>query len=242
MSRFTKDELGIAMPPPPDYLDWLVMPQQHLLHVTAGEIFHDGVGLASLRTELAFYPDDVWLYLLAGEWARIAEEEHLMARAGYVGDEVGARLLAASLVRTMMRLCFLMERRYAPYPKWFGSAFRRLACGPECHPLMNAVLTSEGWQARDRALTQAFEVLARMHNRMSLTAPMPETASRFYERPFHVMAFHGFARALAERIESPEGRALLGRRGIGSIDTWTGSTDLLESVTERRDALRALYA
>ncbi|NTU80855.1 MAG: hypothetical protein HGA45_15995 [Chloroflexales bacterium] len=30
-----------------------------------------------------------------------------------------------------MGLCFLIERHYAPYPKWFGSAFQRLACAAE---------------------------------------------------------------------------------------------------------------
>lgn len=241
LSEFTEDHLGVAIPPAPDYLDWLVMPQQRLHSTIAGAVFRDDVGLGALRARLTFYPEEVWLYLLASEWSRISQEEHLVARAGYVGDELGARVLAASLVRSLMRLCFLMERRYAPYPKWFGSAFGRLACAAECHPLFGAVLASEGWQARDRALIPAYEAVARMHNRLNLTAPMPETVCQFWERPFHVIAQHGFAQALTDRVSSPEGRRMLARRAIGGVDTWTSSTDLLESVALRRQAVRGLY-
>jgi hypothetical protein len=42
--------------------DWLVTPQQLLLEVTRGPVFHDGLGQLELtRQLLAWYPDDVWL-------------------------------------------------------------------------------------------------------------------------------------------------------------------------------------
>lgn len=47
-------------------LDWLAMPQQRLAEVTSGPVFHDGPGdVTRARAELAWYPHDVWLYLLA---------------------------------------------------------------------------------------------------------------------------------------------------------------------------------
>ncbi|HXK25820.1 MAG TPA: DUF4037 domain-containing protein, partial [Myxococcota bacterium] len=120
--------------------DWLTFPQQSLLSLTSGRVFHDEVGLEPIRTRLEWYPREVWLYLLASGWRRIAQEEHLVARAALVGDELGSRVIAARLVRDLVRLCFLLDRRYAPYPKWLGSAFRRLACGPELTPLLERVL------------------------------------------------------------------------------------------------------
>ena len=55
-------------------------------------MFHDGPGeLTALRERLAWYPVDVWRYLLAAGWARLGQEEHLMGRAGYAGDELGRR-------------------------------------------------------------------------------------------------------------------------------------------------------
>ena len=67
---------------------------------------------------------------------RLNQEEHLMGRAGMVGDEIGSAVIGARLVRDLMHLCFLMERKYAPYPKWFGTAFARLACEAELCPVL----------------------------------------------------------------------------------------------------------
>ncbi|MCA1647887.1 MAG: DUF4037 domain-containing protein [Chloroflexi bacterium] len=38
-------------------------------------MFHDTPGqLTRARTALAYYPYDVWLYLLAAQWARIGQQ------------------------------------------------------------------------------------------------------------------------------------------------------------------------
>src|SRR3972149_1449254 len=105
-------------------VDWLTFPAQCLRSVTSGRVFHDGLGqLKPVRARLRYYPRDVWLYLLATQWRRISQEEPFMGRCAQVGDELGSRLVAARLVRDLMRLCFLMERQYAPYIKWLGTAF-----------------------------------------------------------------------------------------------------------------------
>ena len=51
-----------AIPP----LDWLSLSEPKLLSVTRGAVFHDGLGgLEQARQRLAYYPDDIWRYLLA---------------------------------------------------------------------------------------------------------------------------------------------------------------------------------
>ena len=56
--------------------DWLVTPQQSLASVTAGAVYHDGLGeLEPVRQAMAWYPRDLWLWQLAGQWRRIAQEE-----------------------------------------------------------------------------------------------------------------------------------------------------------------------
>jgi hypothetical protein len=48
---------------------WLALPQQSLLQVTAGEVFHDDTGeLHRVRRMLAWYPRDVWLWAMASQW------------------------------------------------------------------------------------------------------------------------------------------------------------------------------
>ncbi|MCA1850243.1 MAG: DUF4037 domain-containing protein, partial [Acidobacteria bacterium] len=104
--------------------DWLTFSEHKLLAFTSGKVFYDGLGkLESIRQKFCYYPQEVWLYLLACQWRKIADEEAFVGRAGYVGDELGSTIIAARIVKNLMRLCFLMERKYAPYSKWFGTAF-----------------------------------------------------------------------------------------------------------------------
>jgi hypothetical protein len=86
--------------------DWLTFPEQKLRTVISGAIYRDGFGLQVSCERFRYYPHDVWLYLLAAGWQRIGQEEHLMGRAGVAGDEIGSALIAARLVRDLMRLCF----------------------------------------------------------------------------------------------------------------------------------------
>lgn len=71
-----------------------------MLEATAGEVFADPIGeLTRVREGLAWYPRDIWLLVMAGHWRRISQLEHFPGRTGSRGDELGSRLIAASLVQ-----------------------------------------------------------------------------------------------------------------------------------------------
>jgi hypothetical protein len=219
--------------------DWLTLPEQQLRTTVAGAVYHDELGLQSVRDRFAWYPRDVWLYLLAAGWTRIGQEQHLMGRAGYVGDEIGSALIGARLVRDIMRLAFLMERQYAPYPKWFGTAFARLQCAGALMPFLQSTLLSATWQEREAHLSAAYERLAAMHNALGLTEPLGEKVTDFFGRPFRVI-FSDFPGALIAQIEALPMKRLSEKRLIGSIDQFSDSTDLLCD-TSLRPLLRQLY-
>ena len=62
LGAFTRMELGIASNRSLQARNWLVLPEQKLLQVTAGAVYHDGLGtLTALRERLAYYPRAVWL-------------------------------------------------------------------------------------------------------------------------------------------------------------------------------------
>jgi hypothetical protein len=207
--------------------DWVSVPEYRLLMLTSGCVFHDGLGqLEPIRTRLHYYPDDVWLYLLAAQWRRIAQEEAFMGRCGQVGDDLGSRLIAARLVRDLMRLCFLMERRYAPYIKWFGSAFAQLPCAGDLAPIFTCALQADSWEERQTHLATAFESVAKMHNALGLTEPLTTKVSPFWKRPFLVIHADRFVDAIRAAIKSEEVLAL--PEHLGSIDQFVDSTDALE--------------
>ncbi len=240
LKEFIENYLGFDIDQEIEAADWLTFPEQKLLTITGGRLFHDEIGLDTVRQRFAYYPHDVWLYLLACSWARIEQEEHLMGRAGHAGDEIGSALIAARLVRDLMRLCFLMEKTYAPYSKWFGTAFSKLRAAPTLAPILQAVLLAKSWQERERHLSEAYEQVARLHNRLGITEPMPEKVSDFYGRPFLVISKERFSKAILAKITDPAMKTIAALRPIGSVDQFSDSTDLLSYATWR-PALRRLY-
>ena len=216
--------------------DWLALPQQLLLEITSGAVFHDGLGeLGAVREALEWYPHDVWLWLLACQWRRIDQEEPFPGRAAEVGDELGSRVLAGRLVRDAMRLCFLLERRYAPYSKWLGTAFRRLDAWDEVGPALEAALRTADFKEREDAFVAAIEAVARRHNALGITLPVEPTVRLFHSRPFRVLGSARFVDACLERVEDEWLRSL---PLVGGIDQFVDSTDVLSSPeTARRIGL-----
>lgn len=221
--------------------DWLTFPEQKLRTLAAGEIYHDEIGLRDTLERFAYYPRDVWFYLLASGWNRIGQEEHLMGRAGIIGDEIGSAIIASRLVRDLMRLCFLMEKQFPPYPKWFGKAFTLLNCAEELTPIFQKALSAETWKEREKFLAEAYRIVAGMHNALEITEPLATKAAHFFGRPFMVIHLHGdFAGAISALIEDAEVKRLVEKKLIGSIDQFSDSTDIL-SDSKWRPILRKLY-
>lgn len=241
LRRFIRRQLNWDIDTPLEPVDWLTFPSQALRSVTAGEIYYDNVGEATaLRQQLAWYPQDVWLYMLACGWQRIGQEEPFVGRAGEVGDEIGSALIAGRLARDIMNLCFLMEKQYAPYPKWFGTAFQRLACAQELTPVLQRVLQAASWHERESALVVAYEYLARQHNRLGITAPLPDSAVNFYSRPFKVIHGEEFSTAILKKVQDEQLIQIAQRGLIGNIDQFSDNTDLRAS-PHWRSQIRRLY-
>ncbi|MDR3612134.1 MAG: DUF4037 domain-containing protein [Candidatus Obscuribacterales bacterium] len=233
VASFLKDYLGFDYAQTIKSVDWLTFPEQKLRSITAGRVFRDEVKLHEMRQQFAYYPDNVWLYLLASGWNRIEQEEHLMGRAGLVGDEIGSSLIAARLVRDLMRLCFLMEKAYAPYAKWFGTAFTKLSCSKELAPVLEQILQASTWKNREKYLSHAYKFVAAMHNKLKITETLSEDVAQFHGRPFWTISMGAFSQAIAAKITEPEMKKLAQKRLIGGIDQISDNTDILEDANRR---------
>jgi len=220
-------------------LDWVTLPQQTLRLIRAGRVFHDGLGeLDPMREKLHFYPDEIWYYLLSAQWEHIGQECPSMGRCGDVGDELGSRILAARLVHSVMDLCFLMERQYAPYSKWFGTAFAELRCAADLTPVLQGTLDAQTWQERESHLSLAYEYLARMHNALEITEPAPTEVEPFFDRPYLVPGRCNPGAAIYAKITSDEVKRL--PRFVGSVDQLTNVV-CVRDWPNRRTGLVALY-
>jgi hypothetical protein len=207
-------------------LQWLGFPEQRLLALTAGALFHDDDGrLGAARELMAYLPRDVWLYKLACQWRRIAEEQAFVGRAGQVGDDLGSRVIASRLVHDVMRMAFLLERRYAPYSKWFGSGFARLPLAAALAPHFKAVFAAEAWEPRGNALAAAYLELAHKQNALGV-APFEPVIGPYFERPFTTINTDDAIAAIVATIEDPRIKAL---PIIGAIDQISDLTPVLEN-------------
>jgi hypothetical protein len=236
VDEFLRWELGVDSVDHLSMGDWLTFPEQKLLEMTAGAVYHDGLGqLVPIREQLAYYPHDIWLYRLAAQWKRIAQEEAFVGRSGDVGDELGSQLVAARLVYDVMRLCFLLERRYAPYSKWWGTAFGRLHCAPQVGPQLAAVLAATTWRERERRLARAYETVAQMQNDLAVAEPQDPASRPYFGRPYQVIMADRFANALSAAIEDPEVLRIKENLGLaGALDQWADSTDVISNAATAR--------
>lgn len=228
IDEFFSAQLGIDVAHEWTMGDWLLTSQQNLLQVTKGFLYRDDLGVEQLRNRFRFFPKEITIYILASLWQRIGQEEHLVGRAGYEGDELGAKIIAARLVRDLMRICFLLEGKYFPYPKWLGKAFSELACASAIAPICELTLNSCDWQSRDKHLARLFEAVAELQNNAQMCIVLPGKVQPFFGRPFSAIHLHSpFADALRDEIKNPDLSKIANDNLIGSIDIWSDNTDLL---------------
>jgi hypothetical protein len=205
-------------------------PARHWVHVSDLRAFLTGQ-LRSYRNSLAWYPGDVWRYVLACQWLRLSQEEPFVGRCGEVGDDLGSAVVAARQVRDLMRLCLLMNRVYPPYSKWLGTAFAALPCAQALTPLLSGALSARTWQDRERHLSPAYEFVAELHNGLGLTERVDPKVRHFHGRPFLVLDAYRVTDALRATITDP---VLSSLPPVGAIDQYVDSTDLTSFSDRRR--------
>ncbi|TFE32114.1 DUF4037 domain-containing protein [Frankia sp. B2] len=228
---FFVDRLGVDPADGMGLADWLLAPTQILASLTGGVVLHDPLALLTARRRaLAWYPDDVWRYVLAAGWLRVSQEEPFVGRAGGRDDDLGSRVLAARVARDLARIGFLLECRWAPYNKWLMTAFAQLALGGQVGRYLHRALRAMRWREREAALCAAASHLADVTNRLGLAEPVDPAPRRFHTRDIQILGADRLTRALTDAISDPQLRALLtgfGHRPDGLLGHLPGASGRL---------------
>ena len=210
---------------PLETLDWLTIPQQKLLELTSGEVFFDNFNdLTELRAYFSFYPEQVRIFCLRGEWGEIQQMMAFTGRTGYVNDDLGSRLVATGQIKRMMKIAFLLEKQYAPYLKWFGTAFNKLSLARNLSPLFHEILMTDDWDIREKKLIRAYQLLADEHIRQNLIPAVEILPQPCHTRPQTVINSSLIIEPLKEKM-SDEFRSI---PHIGSINQFIENTDIIE--------------
>ena len=197
--------------------DWLLTPTQILASLTRGAVFHDPDGELARRRDGARLVSRRRVALRAG--GRLAQGRS----GGGVRRRGPARPATtwapgswpARLVRELMRLAFLVERRWAPYGKWLGQGFGELRLAAELGPpLARRAERGRTWREREAMIVAAGEPCS----------PPPPTSSACARRSIRrragsTPATSGcstrdrFTVALAAEITDPVLRGIIDRVG-----------------------------
>ncbi|MDR2569045.1 MAG: GNAT family N-acetyltransferase [Oscillospiraceae bacterium] len=218
-------------------LDWLSFSEHRLLGLTSGKIFVDGLNIKNTLDKLRFYPKDVCLYLIASNWSLIAEEQAFVRRCFDVGDNVGSIMVCARIADRLMRLAFLYCGKYAPYSKWFGTAFSQLSiCDDFKHALSSAVTAADIYE-REHHIVNAQKMLADMHNQSGLTDPVNVSIELYFDRKIKVIFADKIANAVMKRLS---GTVFENYPLIGTLSGVPNYTSIFDNPS-RRTNIKALY-
>ena len=154
-----------------------------------------------------------------------------------MGDDLGSRVVAARLVRDVMHMAFLLERRYAPYSKWLGSGFARLPIAASLAPHLAQALCASHWTERQDALASAYLELAHRQNAMGVVSFAP-VLGPYHERPFTTINADDAVSAAQAAIADARLRQL---PIVGALDQVSDLTPVLADAGLSRSLMTGLY-
>jgi hypothetical protein len=214
-------------------LEWLSFTGHSVLETVGGPVFHDNtVELDGLRRLLRWYPDSLEPYLLAAGWQRLAQSMPFVGRTADTGQPMQSVLLSCQLTRDLMRLAFLLERTWAPYPKWFEAAFAKLSLAESLRDPLELAATATAWREREEGLVAAIEVLAQAQRERGLPTPA-KVVVPFWNRP---------DRTINDDLVNGLGDWSTGLPLAGSIEQWVDNTDILARPQHRPGVIAAYRA
>lgn len=234
LEEYLGDELGLSDFSALTAADWLSFSEHRLLSFTKADWYVDELHLAGRLQALSYYPDVVWRYLLASNWSLLAEEQAFCRRCGDVGDELGSRLVAARIAERLMHLGFLYCRQYAPYSKWFGTAFQKLPLPAELGEALRRALGADSLDEREQALVRAEGLVAAIHNQTGLTPPVNTRVETYFDRKILTIHPDRIAGALEATLQDTE---LAGIPLIGTLSEVENFTVISNHAVHRRRVL-----
>ncbi|MEM7131838.1 MAG: DUF4037 domain-containing protein [Chloroflexota bacterium] len=149
---------------PQSHIEWLNIPEEDIIHIINGEVWHDPSGEFSTirRTFANYYPEPVRLRRIA-HWCRYCSGmgTYALKRAILRNNDFYAVTRFSNALRLSVQLAFLLDKHYFPYDKWIMAYFKELPRLYESMgPLVDeAVLLSTSWERKLTLLEKMADIL-----------------------------------------------------------------------------------
>ncbi len=235
--EYLREYLGTDNPSALTAADWLSFSEHRLLALSKAEFYRDDLNFSETLKKFKAYPQDVWLYLVASNWSLLAEEQAFVKRCSDVGDELGSILVCGRIAERLMRLCFLYCHQYAPYSKWFGTAFKHLPVSEEIRSAITGALTARTITEREDNLVLAQKLICDLHDSFQITEPIHAEIQPYFGRDIKVIFADNIAGAVEEKLR---GTPLEGLPLIGSMSEVANFT-VLSDDPSHIERVKALY-
>jgi hypothetical protein len=181
LPHFLQRTIGLTRAPQTN-VEWLHIPEEDIVHVINGEVWHDGLGkfTAVRQTLNQYYPEPVRLRRIA-HWCRYFSGmgSYALKRAILRNNAYYAAITSSRAVKWAIQRAFMLERTYYPYDKWLMSRFARLPrLATPLKPLVDeAVSLSTSWPRKLALLDEMSDVLDRFMVADGVIAPHPRFAA-----------------------------------------------------------------
>ncbi len=223
---------------PSDDVAWMGIAEQRLFELHAGEVWHDPARiLIGLRERTAYFPEMVWRKRMAFVWEALFFAGNFL-RSAARGERCAEQMYLGWALYCIMRLAFMLNRRYAPYRKWLHRAFRELPrLVSEIDPLLTTMMDGDSVEAKGKAFREALGVLGTATNGLGFAEPQPfEPDTPIGDQ--HDFNCYGFATAIQDSISGPLARLAY---HDGAPDQWAFDLGTAKPL-EYPAIVRALFA
>lgn len=163
LEQYLTQTIGLSHPPRTN-AEWLTMPEEDIVHVVGGEVWHDPAGrFTAVRQALnAYYPEPVRRRRIA-HWCRYYSGmgTYALQRALLRGNELYCVTTFARAIKLGVQLAFLLDKQYFPYDKWLWAYFEKLPrmAARLSGLVAEAVQLATPWERKLELLDQMSDVL-----------------------------------------------------------------------------------
>ena len=178
LQAFLTRTVGIDRPPE-TYREWLNLPEEDVMPIINGEVWHDPAGqFTTIRNTFNnYYPEPVRLRRIA-HWCRYFSGmgTYALKRAVLRSNEFYAATAFGKAIRWGVQLAFMLDKQYYPYDKWLMAFFEQLPrlYGPLGPLTEEAVRCSTPWDRKLDLLDQMADILDRTMVEDGIIEPHPK--------------------------------------------------------------------